>query len=320
MDPTATVPIRRTGLSVTRLGLGGGPLAGLFEEVTEDNALATVRRTIELRLNLFDTAPLYGHGLSEIRMGRALREFPRDSFVLATKVGRSLEPLSPEEASRMATSFHQPLPFRPVFDFSADAIKRSLEGSLERLGLDRVDIVHVHDPDDAFDQAVAETFPVLARLREQGVIRAVGAGMNQSAMLTRLARECDFDCFLLAGRYTLLDQSARLELLPLCEKRGIAVILGGPFNTGILATGAREGARFDYTEAPPDVLARVARMEAACARHGVPLRAAALQFPLRHPAVCSVIPGCRSVWELEENLEALRHPIPGALWEELKTL
>jgi D-threo-aldose 1-dehydrogenase len=296
--------------------MGGAPLGGLYRDVSEADAAATVERALELGLNFFDTAPLYGHGKSELRLGRALAGRARDSFVVATKVGRVLVPEDPARVE--SPSFDRPAAFRPVFDFSHDGVMRSFQESQERLALEHIDVVFIHDPDDHYRQAVAETFPALEALRRQGLLHAIGAGMNQAEMLARLARERDFDCFLLAGRYTLVDHTGLEELLPLCLERRISVILGGPYNSGILATGAEPGARFNYAEAPPLLLERVRRIEAVGARHGVPLKAAALQFPLAHPAVVAVIPGARSAAEVEDNVRMMSHPIPRAFWMELR--
>jgi D-threo-aldose 1-dehydrogenase len=282
------------------LGLGTAPLAGLYEPVDDDTAHAVVERAWELGIRYFDTAPYYGSGLAEQRLGAALRGKPRDELVVSTKVGRLLAP----GASGWNGAY---------FDFSADATLRSLEGSLERLGLDRVDVALVHDPDDHYDEALAGAFAALVRLRDEGVVRAIGVGMNQAAMLARFAREADPDVFLVAGRYTVLDRSALDELLPLCEARGIGVIAGGVFNSGVLAGGST----FDYAAAPSDVLARVSELRGICARHGVPLAAAAVQFPGRHPAVANVLVGCRTAGEVEEDLRLFALDLPATLWAEL---
>jgi D-threo-aldose 1-dehydrogenase len=312
--PLDTARLGRSGVRVTKIGLGGGPLASLFTEVTEEEAGAAIDRAWDLGIRFFDTAPLYGHGLSEVRFGAALRARPRGEFVIASKVGRLLVPLAPGE--RVDTAFANPLPFRPLFDFSRDAILRSVEESLERTGLDRIDVLHVHDADSHFGDVIRHAYPALDSLRAQGVAGAIGAGMNQWQMLARFARECDFDCFLLAGRYTLIDHSALPELLPLCVRRNISIILGGPYNSGILATGARPGALFNYEAAPAEWMDRTSRTEALCARHGVPLKAAALQFPLRHPAVAAVIPGCRSAAEVDESVAMMGWPIPDSFWRD----
>jgi D-threo-aldose 1-dehydrogenase len=288
------------------LGLGTAPLGGMYEAVEEETARAVVTRAWELGVRYFDTAPLYGSGNAERRLGSVLRERPRDEFVVSTKVGRLLRPGSSE--------WHDAPPLESYFDFSHDAALRSLEESLGRLGLDRVDIAFVHDPDDHYDEALAGAYRALARLRDEGVVRAIGVGMNRTELLCRFAREADPDCFLVAGRYTVLDRSAAEELLPLCEERGISVIAGGVFNSGVLAGGDT----FDYEAAPSDVVARVAALRETCARHDVPLSAAAVQFPLRHPAVVSVLVGCRAPREVEEDVRLSRLELPQALWDELE--
>jgi len=314
VDPTERVPLGRTGLSVTRLGLGTAPLGGLYSEVPEEQAVGVVERAWAAGLRFFDTAPLYGNGLSEQHLGSALGRRLRDQFVLATKVGRLLRADAPPEPGQ---NFKGTPPVNPVFDFSAGGAERSLAESLERLRLERVDVVHIHDPDDYHDEALAGAYKALASLRRSGRISAIGAGMNQAEMLTRFAREADFDCFLLAGRYTLLDQSGLKELLPLCAERGIAVICGGVFNSGILAD-AGPGGRYNYRPAPPEVVERARRLRAACERHGVPLAAAAVQFPLGHPAVASVVIGARSAAELDEDVDMFRWQIPAVLWADLR--
>lgn len=318
MNPLAKVQLGRTKLQVTRLGLGGAPLGGLYKDLSEEAATATVRRALELGINFFDTAPLYGCGKSEQRLGRGLAGVPRGSIVVATKVGYALFPQDAVRDENVFFPFDNPPPLRPTFDFSYDAVMRSFEESLKRLSLDRIDILHIHDPDDHWEQAIQRGYPALHKLRTQGRIGAVGAGMNQAAMLARFAREGEFDCFLLAGRYTLIDHTALPELLPLCAQKRISIILGGPYNSGILATGARPGATFNYVAAPPELLEKVRRIEAVCAKYSVPLKAAALQFPLAHPAVAAVIPGARSVAEVEENFRLLSHPIPAEFWAELR--
>jgi D-threo-aldose 1-dehydrogenase len=305
---TDTVEVGRTGVRVSRLGLGGVALSGAPpstdpERATpEGEAVALVQRSLALGVTYLDTAPMYGVGQSERRYGAALRGRVRDSFVLSTKVGRVLGPPAPGWA----------------FDFSAAGARASFESSLERLGLDRVDILLVHDPDDHYQQALTEAFPVLAELRAQGRVRAIGAGMNQWQMELEFARQGFCDCFLLAGRYTLLDQSALPEFLPYCVERSIGVIAGGPYNSGILAVGPREGATFNYRPASAEMMDKARRIGAICERRGVPLRAAALQFILAHPAIVSVIPGARSIAEVEENVALVEHPIPVELWAELK--
>jgi D-threo-aldose 1-dehydrogenase len=300
-------------LHVTRLGLGTAPLGGLFEPVSADDAHAAVEAAWQAGIRFFDTAPLYGHGLAERHLGAVLRSKPRDQFVLATKVGRLLRADAPPDPSQ---SYKGVPPVNPVFDFSYDGVMRSVEESLDRLGLDRIDILHIHDPDAHFDEALSGAYRALDRLRSEGSIRAVGAGMNQSAMLARFAREANFDCFLLAGRYTLLDREGATELLPLCVERQIAIIAGGVFNSGILAD-PRPGAKFNYQPAPPGLIQRAAELDEICAHHGVELKAAAIQFPLRHPAIATVLTGCRSASEVDENVRMFQTPIPDQLWREL---
>jgi len=320
IDPAEATPLGRTALRVTRVGLGTAPLGGLYAPVSDEVAHATFGRAWELGLRFFDTAPLYGHGLSERRVGAALAGRPRHELVLATKVGRLLRAGAPPDDSRLSGGLDRwpdAPPVNPVFDFSYDGVLRSVAESLGRLGLDRVDVLHIHDPDEHYEEALAGAYRALDRLRAEGTIGAVGAGMNRAEMLVRFAREAEFDCFLVAGRYTLLDQSALAELLPLCLERGVAVILGGVYNSGILAE-PRPGATYDYSVAPPQLLERARRIAGVCERHDVPLKAAALQFPLAHPAVTSLLLGARSVAELEENLTLLRIELPAELWTELR--
>ena len=281
--------------------------------MADDEAHRVVEAAWQAGIRFFDTAPLYGHGLAEQRLGAVLRAKPREEFVLATKVGRLLRADAPPEPGQ---AYKGVPPVNPTYDFSYDGVMRSVEESLTRLGLDRVDVLHIHDPDEHFEEALAGAYRALDRLRAEGTIRAVGAGMNQAEMLVRFAREADFDCFLLAGRYTLLDRTGAAELLPLCVEKSIAIIAGGVFNSGILAN-PRPGTTFNYQQATPELVDRALRMQEICARHGVELKAAAIQFPLRHPAVASVLTGCRSVREVEENVRMFQAPIPSSLWDEL---
>jgi D-threo-aldose 1-dehydrogenase len=326
-EPTDRLELGRSRLRVTRLGFGAAPIGGLYQPVSDEAAGATVDRAWQLGVRTFDVAPLYGYGAAERRLGRALGSRPRDEFVLETKVGRLVRPADAippgAEIDRQALEgredafYARSEPVRLVFDYTADGVRRSIEESLERLGLDRIDIALIHDPDDHWRAAIDGAWPALTRLRDEGVIRAAGVGMNQSAMLARFAREADPDVFLVAGRYTVLDQDALAELLPLCVERGIAVFVGGVMNSGVLAD-PRPGSRFDYRPAPPAVIERARRIGEICAAHDVPLRAAAIQFPLAHPAVVSLIAGVRRVEHLEEYPELMRLPIPDALWTDLR--
>jgi D-threo-aldose 1-dehydrogenase len=311
----ATVPLGRSGLRVSRLGLGTAPLGNLFTAVSEADADATVRAALDAGLTYLDTAPHYGLGIAERRLGRVLAGRPRDSFVLSTKVGRLLRPLGPGETPDREGFVATP-PGKRVWDLSRDGVRRSLAESLERLGLDRVDVAFLHDPDDHEREAYEQAFPALAELRSQGVVRAIGAGMNQAEMLTRFVRDLDLDVVLVAGRWSLLDQRALPELLPACAERGVAVVVGGVFNSGLLAD-PRPGATFDYAPAPPELLQRAARLQAACARHGVPLRAAALAFAAGHPAVTSVLVGARSAAEVADAVAMHAFTVPAELWAEL---
>lgn len=311
-DPTRKVPLGRTGLKVTKFGLGSAALGWLYSPVSDDQAQATVRRAYELGCRFFDTSPYYGHGLAETRIGAALAGLPRESFVLSTKAGYAIDSATPlpEQPGHK--------PEHPGFDFSYDGILRSVEGSLKRLGLDRIDILLIHDPDDAMDQALSEAYPALRRLRDEGVVKAIGAGMNRSDLLARLVREADFDCVLLAGRYTLIDQTALDDLLPLALERGVAVYAGGPFNSGVLADPDAPGAMFNYGPAPSDWKVKARLIRGFCERYGSSLKSAAIQFPLGHPAIVAVLTGARSVAELEENINLFRRPIPSPLWSDIR--
>jgi D-threo-aldose 1-dehydrogenase len=304
------------GLPVGELPLvfGGAPVGGLYAPVSDTEAARTLAAAWAAGIRAFDTAPHYGAGLSERRIGEFLAGRRRDEFIVCTKVGRLLVPARGDvDASE---GFYGAPPLTRVRDYSRDGVLRSLEGSLLRLGLDRVDIALVHDPDEAMGPALDQAYPALAELRAQGVITAVGAGMNSAAPLAWLVERCDLDCVLVAGRYTLLDDSAASHLFPLCLRRGVAVLAGGVFNSGILADAA-DGARYDYAPAPPAVLARARRLRDACARCGVPLAAAALQFTLRHPAVTAAVVGARTPEEIRDDVSHLSQTIPEALWAEL---
>ncbi|TDB81897.1 MULTISPECIES: aldo/keto reductase [unclassified Micromonospora] len=313
MRATQLVPLGRTEVRVTRLGLGLAPIGGMFTSVGDETARATVAAAWRLGLRYFDTAPLYGCGLSERRAGAVLAGRPRAEFTLSTKVGRLLVP----GEGRGQEFWAEPSGLVPTFDFSAAGVRRSYAESLERLGLDRIDIAYLHDPDDHVGEAITEAYPELARLRAAGEIGAVGAGMNQAPVLTDLVRAVDLDCVMLAGRYTLLDQSGLDTLLPLCRDRGVAVIAAGVYNSGLLAD-PRPGAPYDYAPADRALLERASAVRAVCDRYGVPLRAAAIQFPLGHPAVTGVVVGARDPDQVADNLAMFEWDIPGELWADLK--
>lgn len=316
MDPLEKRTLGKSGLQVTRVGLGGASLGGLYGDIPDEQAHEVVRRALSLGINLFDTAPLYGHGKSERRLGQALAGIPRDEYVLATKVGRLLVPAD-EDGSR--DCLHgQPLRLRTAFGFSYDAVMRSYESSLDRLGVDRIDVLHIHDPYDYYDQAIDEAYRALRKLREEGTIRAVSVGIGHVGLLQRFAREGEFDCFLLSNAYNLLDQSALPVLLPLCQEQEIGIMAGGTFGSGILATGVQEGAKYAYRDASEDVLRRVQRMEEIATDHKVNIAAAASQFVLAHPAITCIIPGTRRPERVTENIELVRQEIPPAFWEELR--
>ena len=301
---------------MTRLGLGTAPLGGLYAPVADEDALRTIDAAWQAGIRFFDTAPLYGHGLAEIRLGEALAGRARDRYALATKVGRLLHPMT--SASVESAHYKGTPRVEPKFDFSYEGVMRSVDESLARLKLDRIDVLHIHDPDDHYEGAIGGAYKALAKLRREGTIGAIGAGMNQWQMLQRFAEEADFDCFLLAGRYTLLDRSATASLLPLCERKSISIIAGGVYNSGILAD-PRAGTKFNYEVAPSPLVAEAQRLDGICTAHGVPLKAAAIQFPFTHPAVTAVLTGARSEAEFHENLAMFETPLPPDLWEALQT-
>lgn len=315
-------------LSFTELGMGTAPLGNLYRAIDEATAQSALQAAWEVGCRFFDTAPLYGLGLSETRVNHFLRGRSRDSYLLSTKVGRRLAVCRPEERTGIGKFFDTPSR-REIYDYSYDGVMRSIEDSFERLGVDRIDILFCHDVDvfthgskEASDRRIREFmdggYRALHELREQGVVAAIGAGVNEWQVCETMARAGDFDLFLLAGRYTLLEQEALDSFLPLCVERGIGIALGGPYNSGILATGPRPGAFYNYDPAPPEILDRVAKIERICQAHGVRLIEAALRFPLAHPAVVSVIPGAQSGDEVRRNADILKARIPAALWADLK--
>lgn len=328
----ATLKQRKVGttkLHVTELGLGGAPIGGFRATIPDAEAAALVDAAYDEGVRYFDTSPFYGYGRSELRMGAALRNKPRDAYVLSTKIGRVLHAMRPGER-RPAEFRENGLPdFAPVFDYTYDGVMRSLEHSHLRLGLARIDIALIHDVDfwtikdrdvleERFKTVMDSGYKALDELRKAGIVGAIGVGINEADTSLRFIQAGDFDCMLLAGRYTLLEQGGLAAFLPECVKRNVSVILGGPYNSGILTGGVKVGATHDYAAAPAHLIEKAQKIEAVCGRHGVELGAAALQFPLFHPAVCSVIPGALSVAEVKQNAARLSARLPVELWSELK--
>lgn len=316
------------GLSFTELGFGSAPIGNLFRAISDDEAHAVLDAAWAGGVRYFDTAPLYGLGLSETRLNRLLRGKRRDDYVLSSKVGRLLKAVPPGQGDGEGKWLDVPSR-QEVYDYSYDGTMRSLEFSLERLGVDRIDVLYAHDLDifnhgsqealqARLDAFMAGGYRALVALRDQGVIRAFGGGINEWQPCQWLLERGDFDLFLLAGRYTLLEQEAQESFLPLCQKRGVGIVVGGPYNSGILATGPKPGVHWNYAPAPEWVLTKAARLQAVCAVHGVRLVDAAFQFPLRHPAVVSVIPGGQGLGEMASNLQAAAATIPDDLWDELR--
>jgi len=321
--------IGKTNLEVTELGLGGAPMGGFRATISDAEAMALTDAAYEGGVRYFDTSPFYGYGRSELRMGAALRQRPREEYVLSTKVGRILHAMKPGD--KPPADFRQNgLPgFAPVFDYTYDGVMRSLEHSHLRLGLARIDIALIHDVDfwtikdrsileERFKTVMDSGFKALDELRKAGVIGAVGVGINESDTSLRFIQAGNFDCMLLAGRYTLLEQGGLEAFLPECVKRNVSVILGGPYNSGIVTGDVKPGATHDYVAASASLIEKAQKIEAVCQRHGVALGAAAMQFPLFHPAVCAVIPGALSATEVKQNIARLSAKIPVELWSELK--
>lgn len=307
----------RRGLELTGLGFGAAQLGNLYRVTTDAESEGAIDAAWAGGIRYFDTARHYGIGLSERRLGALLRRYPRDEYVVSTKVGRRLVP-TPERAGEQDSDFVVPAETRREWDFSRDGILRTVEQSLAATGLDRVDILYLHDPDDHFDEAVATGMPTLIELRDQGVVGAIGAGMNQAVMLAEFVRRFDVDVMMLAGRFTLLEQGPLDDLLPLAEERGVGIVAAAVYNSGLLArdTVARD-ARYDYEQAPPQLLDRAEAIAARCAAAGVSLPAAALAYPLRHPAVASVVVGARTADQVESNLARFAADIPESLWADL---
>jgi D-threo-aldose 1-dehydrogenase len=326
MNPVEKRKWSRSGLETTLMGFGAAPIGNFLKPISEEDSAALIRTAWTAGIRYFDTAPMYGHGLSEARCGYALRWYPRDQFVISTKVGRLLKSRKRSEID--FTPWVDALPFQPRFDYSYDGTMRSIEDSLQRLGLEHIDIALIHDVDvfthgrerqpEIFKTAMDGAGRALLKLRDEGVVKAVGVGVNEWEVAYEAIKQQDFDCLLLAGRYTLLEQDALDGFLPFCEKNGVSVILGGGYNSGILATGAVPGAKYNYTAAPEPILERVRKIEQVCQEYSVPLKAASLQFVLGHPAIPTNIPGVRTVAQLDDNLETFKAKIPAAFWEELK--
>jgi D-threo-aldose 1-dehydrogenase len=315
----------RVDLDLSVLGFGTVAIGNLFKSISEADANATFAAAWDAGIRYFDTAPLYGHGIAELRTGTALRLKPRDEYVLSSKVGRLLRPRRRE--SIQFEGWVDVTPFELVYDYSYDGTMRAFEDSLQRLALERVDICFIHDIDvftrgkeqpEVFRQAMDGCFKALERLRSEGVIKAIGVGVNEWEVCEAALRQRDFDCFLLAGRYSLLEQEALQSFLPLCVERKVAVVVGGGFNSGILASGAIEGARYNYGPAPAPIVERVRRIEAVCREFDVPLQAAAMQLVPAHPAVASLIVGARSTEQARQCVAWFERPVPAALWDALK--
>ncbi len=328
MNPFAARRLGRTDVTLSQLGFGGAPLGELFETVAEATARRTVETAVELGVRYFDTSPWYGHGLSEHRLGQVLRGQPRQSFVLSTKVGRVYSAPGPAQAPE-GGPWVGGLPFQLRFDYGYDGILRSYEDSLQRLGLNRVDLLLVHDLDSTYHgdpetlkghflQLERSGWKALEELRKSGGIGGIGFGVNQLGAIPHVLERFDLDFFLVAMPYTLLDQETLLDEFPRCQARNVGIIIGAPFASGILATGLVEDAKYNYAPVSEDVARKVSRLEARCQRNGVPLAAAALQVPLGHPSVAAVIPGALSPEQVDANVRLMRVEIPGEFWQELK--
>ena len=303
----------RTGVEISRLSLGTAAIGGLYTSVSDEDCTETILTAVDNGINFIDTAPHYGKGTSERRIGRALAGRDRSTFVISTKIGRLLVPSTTDIDDFFMDADNT---VERKFDFSASGVRKSLEGSLERLGMDSVEVLFIHDPDENADAAIIEAYPELDRMRSEGIIKAIGVGMNQCETPTRVIKETDIDMVLIAGRYSLLDQRALIELLPTALERNVDIIAAGVFNSGILANPVK-GATYDYVPASDELLAKAVRIREVLDGHQVSLTGAALQFPLRHPAVKSVLVGCRSAAEVKTNIEAFDSPIENKVWDDL---
>ena len=325
MNPSQKVKFGRTELEVTPFAFGTAPIGNIFTPIDEETSDGMIQSAWDAGIRYYDTAPMYGHGLSELRCGQSLRWKDRSEFVLSSKVGRRLVPARRSEIE--FAPWNNAAPFRVEFDYSYDGTMRAFEDSLQRMALESMDICFIHDIDvftrgdeqpEVFRTAMDGCWQALSRLRDEGAVAAIGVGVNEWEVCEAALRQRDFDCFLLAGRYTLLEQESLDTFLPLCEERGAAVTVGGGFNSGILATGAKPGAKYNYSPAPSGIMQKVEKIEAVCNAHDVPLPAAAMQFVVAHPAVPSFIAGTRTVEQLQRNLEWFSYPIPADFWSELK--
>lgn len=325
MDAKHKRPLGRSKLELTTMSFGATIIGNFLRPISDASSAELVDQAWDLGIRTFDTAPLYGHGLSELRLGRALQARTRAEYVLSTKTGRVLTPAEPSGID--SGLWKDPAPFAASFDYSYDGIMRSVEDSMKRLLTDHLDILYMHDIDhythgdnqpEMFRKAVDEGFPALVKLRDEGVVTAIGFGVNEADVCLAAIKETDADCILLAGRYTLLEQEPLDDLLPMCQSRGIGVVLGGVYNSGILATGPKDGAKFNYGPAPLEIMDRARRIEDICFHHGVPLPAVALQFAASHPAVSSICVGSRTLQQQNDSASLLDIGIPDDLWQELR--
>ena len=326
MNPTDKAKFGRVDLEVTKFSFGTAPVGNIFRPIDETTSDSMFQKAWDAGIRYYDTAPMYGHGLSELRTGHSLRWKNRADYVLSSKVGRLLIPTKREDIE--FAPWNNAAPNIMQFDYTYDGTMRSFEDSLQRLALEYIDICFIHDIDEftrgneqpeVFEAAMDGCWKALSKLRDDGIVKAIGVGVNEWEVCHEALKRRDFDCFLLAGRYTLLEQESLNEFLPLCEERNAVVVIGGGFNSGILATGAVEGAKYNYAPAPKEIMEKVSKIELVCKEFQVPLPAAAMQFVVAHPAIPSFIAGTRTVEQLKNNLTWFSYPIPGEFWRELKS-